>query len=92
MSFIEDLVDHQEMVHQIVPRYPAEPKCPVAHRTQSGAGERIAAGEEGDIVAEPDQLLGKVGDHPFGAAVQLGRDALDQWSNLCNFHISCSAE
>ena len=37
---------------------------------------RVAAGEQRDLVAQPHQLLGQVGDDPLRAAVQLGRDAL----------------
>jgi hypothetical protein len=33
---------------------------------------RIAAGEEGDVVAEVDEALGDVGDDAFGAPVKLG--------------------
>ncbi len=92
MSFIEDAVDHQQVMHQIVPRDPAEPERPVANRLQGGAGQGIAAGVKGDVVSEPDKFFGEIGDNPFRAAVQLRGDALDQWSNLCNSHMVSSAE
>src|SRR5947199_9343793 len=37
---------------------------------------RVAAGEQGYLVALSDQFLGQVGHHPFSAALQLGGGAL----------------
>ena len=37
-------------------------------------------------MALPHQLLGEPGDHPLGAAVELGRNGLGQGGNLRNPH------
>jgi hypothetical protein len=47
-----------------------------AGRDESSGGAGIAAGEEGDLVAESDEFLGEEGGDAFGTAVQFWRDAL----------------
>jgi hypothetical protein len=37
-------------------------------------------------VAECDKFFRQVGNDPFGAAVKTRRNALYEWSHLCNFH------
>ena len=54
--------------------------------TNSARGHGVAAGEQGDRMSLPDQLLGQVGHHPLGAPIQLRRDGLVQRRNLCNPH------
>jgi len=46
---------------------------------QGGAGHRIAAGEQRHVFAQPDQFFGQIGNHPFGAAIEFGRNRLMQW-------------
>ena len=41
----------------------------VAHGDQPGSGHRVAAGEQGDVVAVGHQLLGEIRNHPLGPAV-----------------------
>src|SRR5262249_44257348 len=48
---------------------------------------RIAAGEQGHVVAEPHQLLRQVGDDALGAAIEPGRNALHQGGDLRNSHV-----
>src|SRR5207244_954850 len=54
-------------------------------------GHRVAAREQGDLVALPDQLLGEIGDDPLRAAVELGRHALIERCDLrdpqCRTHL-----
>ena len=40
----------------------------------------------GDVMALPDELLGNIGDDPFGASIELGRYAFPQWGDLCDLH------
>ena len=40
---------------------------------ESRRGDRIAAREQGDVVAEIDQAFGQPPDDPLGAAIELGR-------------------
>ena len=37
-------------------------------------------------MAECDKFFRQVGNDPFGAAVKTRRNALYEWSHLCNFH------
>ncbi len=49
-------------------------------------GSGVSAGEEGDLVALADQLLGQVGDDALRAAVGPRGDALVQGGYLCDLH------
>src|SRR4029434_7293849 len=46
----------------------------------------VAAREEGDVVAAPDQFFGEMGHHPFGPPVELRRHRLEQGRNLSDTH------
>jgi hypothetical protein len=41
---------------------------------------------EKHLVAEPDRFFGQEGNDPFCAAIESRGNALDQWSDLCDFH------
>ncbi len=57
-----------------------------------GAGNQLRTGfgvsacEQGDLVSLPHQLLGQIGNDPFGSAIKLRRDALNQRRDLGDFH------
>ncbi len=53
---------------------------------EGGGGAGVAAGEEGDIVAAADELLGEGGDDALGAAVEQGRHRLDQGGDHRDLH------
>ena len=79
----DDLLQHADVVRLGHDR-PGQAKCLRARRHQPGARDRVAAREERHIVALPNQLLGQIGDHALGAAVQLWRDALEERRDLCD--------
>src|SRR5579872_5057155 len=54
--------------------------------SQLGAGNRVPTCKERDIVAKPDKFFGQVGNDPFSAAIKTRRNALDEGSDLCDFH------
>ena len=56
------------------------------HRLELCRRPGIPAREQRDVMAERDQLLGQPGDHPFGAAIQPGRNRLGQRRYLRNMH------
>ena len=56
------------------------------HRDERRGGPGIAAREEGDVVAAPDQFFGEMGHHPFGPPVELRRHRLEQGRNLSDTH------
>jgi hypothetical protein len=37
-------------------------------------------------VAKPDKFFGQVGNDPLSAAIETGRNALNEGSDLCKFH------
>jgi hypothetical protein len=49
-------------------------------------GDRIAAGEQRDIVALCDQRVSQVGHDPFGAAIELRRNPFHQRCDLGDLH------
>ena len=51
-----------------------------------GSGHGIATCEERDIMAQHNQLVGEVGYNPFRAAIQPGRNAFGERSNLRYSH------
>ena len=53
---------------------------------QLGRGPRVAAGEQRDLVALANQLLGQVRDDALGAAVARRRHALDERRHLRDAH------
>ncbi len=77
--------------HQMIGRQPVadaaiEPQPLPTHRRQAGARQRIAAGEEGDVVAQRDELLGQTRHDPLRAAVEFRRHGLVEGGNLGNSH------
>ena len=56
------------------------------HRDERRGGPGIAAGEERDVVAAPDQFFGEMGHDPFGPPVELRRHRLEQGRNLSDTH------
>jgi len=63
-----------------------EPERARHDRSEFRLGARIAAGEQGHVMALGNQFLGQPRYHAFGAAIKARRNAFHQWRNLCNFH------
>jgi hypothetical protein len=59
-----------------------EPQGLAANRLQAGGSAGIPAGEQGDVVPQPHQLLGEEMHDPLRAPVQGGRNTLIQRRNL----------
>ncbi len=66
--------------------FPSQAQRARPHGVELGFRARISAGEQGDVVTEVDRFVHEPGDHPFGAAVQLGRNALGQRRKLGDPH------
>ena len=82
----EHLLHHQDVVRELVDATLVQPQRTPAGRNQAGAGHRVAAREQGDVVALPDQFPGQVGDDPLGAPVEPGRHTLKERGDLRNSH------
>src|SRR5262245_9068294 len=62
--------------HDVVQRQPVharliEAQCLRADRDQLRLGDRVAAGEQCDLVPLTDQFLGQIGDNPLRSTIQL---------------------
>ncbi len=53
-----------------------QPNGLVASRRQPGLGLGLRAGEQSDLVPQPDQGVAQMCDHAFGAAIEFGRNRL----------------
>src|SRR5262249_9441443 len=81
-----DFLQHHEVVGQLIHAVRVGPQGATAAGDQSGPGDGIAAGEQGDLVPSADQCLGEIGHHPFSTAVVVWRHALEEWRHLCDPH------
>ena len=81
------LVQHRQMGREIgLERAGIEPDRLIAHRHERGPGPRLGTRKQRHLVAELDQGVGEVGDDPFGAAVEAGRDGLVERRDLGDLH------
>ena len=84
-------IEHQHVIGDRIADAGVEPERLGHAGHEIGGGDRIAAREQRDIMAEGHQFFGQVGDDPLGAAVKPWRDAFHQGRNLrdfqfCPFH------
>ena len=81
----EDLFEQQQVRRQLVRGSSASRPQRLGHgRDEVGLRHRVAAGEQRDLVALADQLLGQPGDDALGAAVELGGNAFVEGRDLCD--------
>lgn len=73
-----DLVEHEQVGGNRVGTVGVEPQPLLGLGPKRRRGVRVSGGVKGDLVAEPDEFLGQVGDDALRAAVGLGRDALEE--------------
>ena len=83
---LRDVLQHEDVVRHLVDAVLVEPERAAAAGDQVRLRFRVPAREQRDVVALPDELLGQVGNDALGAAVVLGRHALEQRRNLGNSH------
>ena len=70
------LVQHRQVRREVGLEFAGvQPDRLVAAGDQRRPGLGFGAGEEGDVVPEPDQGVGEVGDDALGAAVEAGGTA-----------------
>jgi hypothetical protein len=80
------LIERDHIVGERVEDARIEAERLPAASDELGRCNRIAAREQGHLVALPDKLIAEIGDDTFGAAVEPGRHALDQGRNLRDSH------
>ena len=80
------LINHQHEVRNDVAHGRIEAKRTSTTGSQLGAGDGVPASKERHIVAKPDKFFGQVGNDPLSAAIETGRNALNEWSDLGDLH------
>src|SRR3984893_14858709 len=80
------LIDHQHEVRNSVAHGRIEAQRTSTTGSQLGAGDRVRACKERQIMATPDEVFGQVGNDPLSAAIETRRNALDERSHLGDFH------
>jgi hypothetical protein len=88
---LEHAVEHHRVPHQPLGTIRREPHAAAGDRHQAGLRARVAAREQGDVVAVLDQRLGQVRDDALGAAVAARRHALEQRRHLRDLHAGAGA-
>jgi hypothetical protein len=84
---IAQRVEHREVCGQVgFQRSGIEANRLIAHRHKLRRGSGVGARKQGDIMAELDQCVGQVRDHPLRATVKPGRDRFVQGRDLGNSH------
>ena len=89
---LKDLLEHHDMMGVAVHAVLVQAQRMPAGGDELCLGHRIAAREQGDLVALPDELLRQVGHHPLRPAIVFRRHAFVQRRNLGNFHRLVSGE
>src|SRR5580704_1425110 len=80
------LIDHQREMRNDIAHGRIEAQRARTTGSQLSAGDRVCARKERHIVAKPDKFFGQVGNNPLSAAIETWRNALNERSDLCDFH------
>ena len=83
-----DPVEHEHVVGNRVVDIGVETQRHRRATDQVGGGDRVPAGKQRHLVALPDQLIREVGYNSLGSAIKPRWHALDERTNLRNFHVS----
>jgi hypothetical protein len=70
---LRDSLDHGDVRGKRIWTGRIEPQRASRAHLESGAGDRVAAGEQGRLVPEIDKRLGQIRNDALYAAVELGR-------------------
>jgi hypothetical protein len=79
------------MIGQIKHAIRVQPEGFRAGWDQPGSRDRIAAGEQRDLMSLLDQFLGEIRNDSLSTAVELRGDTLIQWGDLCNLQLVFSS-
>jgi hypothetical protein len=82
----EHFVQHDHVICQRIAAIGIEPQGADAGRNQFRRGDGIAASEQSNLMALPNQLFRQVRNYTLGPSIQARRSALIQRRNLCNSH------
>jgi hypothetical protein len=74
----KDEFKHSHMMRENLAHLGIAPECPWTHLHEPRSRLRVSARKQGYVMSEPYELLGEIGDDPFGAAVKGWRHGLVQ--------------
>src|ERR1700723_2526514 len=80
------LIDHQREMRNDIAHGRIEAQRARTTGSQLSAGDRVPTCKERHVVAESDKFFSQIGSDPLGAAVETRRNALNERSDLCDFH------
>src|ERR1700722_11826633 len=80
------LINHQREMRNDIAHGRIEAQRARTTGSQLSGGDRVRARKERHIVAKPDEFFGQVGNDPLSAAIETRRNALNERSDLCDFH------
>jgi hypothetical protein len=80
------LINHQREMRNDIAHGRIEAQRARTTGSQLSASDRVRARKERHIVAKPDKFFGQVGNDPLSAAIETRRNALNERSDLCDFH------
>src|SRR5262245_4759578 len=83
---LEDQLQQPQVVRQRLPTVSVPPQGAGTGRNQLCPRLRVAAREQRDLMSQPYQFLGQVGDNALRTPVEFGRHALVKGSDLCDPH------
>ena len=81
-----DPVQHQHIIRNWITHFRVEPQRRCRTTDKPRRGHRVAAREQGDVMAEADEFFREIGNDTLRAAIEPRRYALNKWRNLCDFH------
>src|SRR5437868_1787571 len=83
-----DPVEHEHVVGDRIVDIGVEPQCHRRATDQVGGGDRVPAGKQRHLVTLSHQFIREVGYNSLGSAIKSWWHALDERTNLRNFHVS----
>jgi hypothetical protein len=83
---LRNVFQHQDVMRRLVDAVLVEPERTPAAGDEVRLRLRVSARKQRHVVSLPDELLRQVRDDALGAAVVLGRHALEQGRDLGNAH------
>src|SRR6478752_7080555 len=86
MRLVEHHVAFDDMWRNAIRTLRMQTQTAIDNWHEARGCQRVAAGKQRDLVPKRDELLSKVRDDPFGAAVTRGWHAFEEWCDLGNLH------
>jgi hypothetical protein len=85
---LPDRFQHHDVVGQRVPHAVVQAERHLRAGNEIGAGDRVAAGEQGHVVPLRNQFFRQVGDDALGTTIEFRRHTLVERCNLGDPHVA----